>query len=129
MPIQFPLSLRGTQYEANSNLPPVQKTPLPKQLYSTKGLNEYDARGVATSTIVPSPQKISRSVDLPKQKLGPQFDLDKNLNFAAVRPQVSTTSSSTTNNNTELIQLTIDNDLVHGRINEAQANVLRNNLI
>ncbi|QBC76106.1 nesp127 [Neophasia sp. alphabaculovirus] len=133
MPIQFPLSLRGIQYEESSNLSPLQKTPLPKQLYSTKELDEYDAREVATSTIVPSPQKISKSVDFPKQKLGPQFAHDKNLNFAAVRPQVSTTSSSTTNNDNnerrELIRLTIDNDLVHGRINETQANVLRNNLI
>nr|ALR69948.1 hypothetical protein AGNV_145 [Anticarsia gemmatalis multiple nucleopolyhedrovirus]ALR70106.1 hypothetical protein AGNV_145 [Anticarsia gemmatalis multiple nucleopolyhedrovirus]ALR70263.1 hypothetical protein AGNV_145 [Anticarsia gemmatalis multiple nucleopolyhedrovirus]ALR70420.1 hypothetical protein AGNV_145 [Anticarsia gemmatalis multiple nucleopolyhedrovirus]ALR70576.1 hypothetical protein AGNV_145 [Anticarsia gemmatalis multiple nucleopolyhedrovirus] len=50
------------------------------------------------STIVTSPQKINKSVNLPKQKLKPQFAHDKNINF-------------------------------NNRINEAQANVLINNLI
>ncbi|ALR71678.1 hypothetical protein AGNV_144 [Anticarsia gemmatalis multiple nucleopolyhedrovirus] len=82
LPIQFPLNLRDTQDERNS----------------TKELDEYDVRGITMSTIVTSPQKINKSVNLPKQKLKPQFAHDKNINF-------------------------------NNRINEAQANVLINNLI
>ena len=95
MPIQYPLTLKGTQYETNSNLAPLPKTLSPTQLHSNKELIEYDARVMTTPTIVSSPQILT------------------------------TGSSTTTNKNNNQRR----DNLVDNRINDAQANVLRNNLI
>ncbi|AGR57178.1 hypothetical protein [Choristoneura rosaceana nucleopolyhedrovirus] len=132
LPLEFPLTLKGTQYEVVANLPALQKAES-KQLFTAKQLDEYDPRQVATEKAAPVVQRAVSS--LPLHKMGPQYAHSKNLNLAVVHPRMKTVVgprvNGAANNNAhyrELMQLSIDNDLAHGHISEEEANALRNNL-